>query len=316
MTGDPVSRPNKVGCLAIALLGFFALALCSLPGPPSPPGQTSQTEGPSFPAYPGYDPKDYPDAFEYRGIKWLMMKGRALWDEAPLATRQACLDHVEASMTGTNLYGKDMPWDFFAQLHDCLKDPDRHSFTETDHVQALEITKRIEQRLAMTRDQAAEAGQAEEAKKAEQERQRQKAFQEHVCATEEAQTVEQQAKSTMNWEQSSPELKAFAIARIKAERLWCHPTPPTEPPKFPVFKNWRPGDRFEQENFEATQEAWQRVTSTTVRSICVKEAEIYAPSVVDPGLSPEEAADYIPIFFYNSLWSCLDNHQADAGSAR
>jgi hypothetical protein len=122
------------------------------------------------------------------------------------------------------------------------------------------------------------------------ERPERKAFLKEFCAAAETQTVEQQAaadaKETMrrmvenvpaNIQMQIQLAKEWAEVRrhstlfVETNRLWCHPTAPSEPTQFPTFKGWRPGS-----DVERAQQKWEQTTSETVRSTCERETEIYA----------------------------------------
>ncbi len=149
------------------------------------------------------------------------------------------------------------------------------------------------------------------------------------CAAAEAQTIEQQAaadaKEVMRrMAENSPDppniqkqlqsekVWADALADstllVESERLWCHPTAPSEPTQFPTFKGWGSGPKVKR-----AQQKWEQITSETVRSTCKREAELYAKHILRgyelgrlKPYNPDELK--FPYEFYIYLADCLEDH--------
>jgi hypothetical protein len=210
---------------------------------------------------------------------------------------------------------------FYSDLESCLEHPTE--VTTAEHAGRAENAERVKLALESSPEQLRQLAQKEEQDESERERHRQMVAEEAVCAAEYVQTAEQQAEalakeqfagdgSGLSWEQLSPEAKGDRAAAVKAARLWCHPAPPAEPPKFPLFENYKP-DNVAEENLSAAQAAWQRATAI-VQSICVKEAQLLAEADVKDVRRNEERfalaisdADY-PDSFYATLNICLEEH--------
>jgi hypothetical protein len=66
---------------------------------------------------------------------------------------------------------------------------------------------------------------------------------------------------------------------------------------------------------EEVQEEWRHATST-VQSLCVKEAELLAEAfILNPKQTSDEFAERLPSSFYSELYMCLARKQAEVWSS-
>ena len=294
----PRGKKWTYGLIALAALGLLSYLL-----------QEGETP-PEFPAYPGYDPKeDCPQGGCYK-ISRIITSTRDLWEHSTPTIREACQEKAEAFAATS--HPTMIVRIFYSYLEDCLRRPT--AVTVAEHAGHAENAKRIQQVLDSSPEQLRQLIQKEKQDEVERGKQHEKAIEETVCATEHVQNVQQQAEalakeqfasdgSGLTWEQLSPVHKRSWVVSVNAWRLWCHPASPTEPPRFPLFENYKPDD-VGQENILAAQAAWQHATAIA-QSICVKAARLHAE---DP-MFAEGGPNYFDAgMFYASLNVCLVDH--------